>query len=102
MRVRAELAVVVVRRRDDHQLLDAPLQEASGVDGAAEARKGTQDLGPQAHRLDHLDGRLTALPQPAAFVERGVVLDGLEGGLDLGGCDGHAHRRFLLGTSGAD
>ena len=73
----------VCRGGDDHELLDPPLEDPARIDRATEARERAEDLRPEAHRLDHLDRRPAALPEPAALVERGVVLDGLERGPDL-------------------
>ena len=84
------------RRRDDHQLLDAALEEAARVEPQAEPAERPQDLRSKAHGLEHLDRRLAALPQAAALVEGGIVLDGLERLADLLGCDGDAQRSDLL------
>ncbi len=96
MRGRAELALVGSRSGDDDQLLDSTLEEPARVDGTPEAGERTQDFRSQAHRLDHLDRRLAAFPESAALVERWIVLDRLEGGLDLAGCNRDAHRCLLV------
>ena len=90
--VDAELAVVGVRRREDHELLHAPLQQPARVEAVPEPAERAQDLGAQAHRLEHLDRWPAALPDAAALLERGVVLDGLERRLDLVRGDGDAQR----------
>ena len=88
----AELADVGLRGGDDHQFFDPPLEQAAGIDAVPEAGEGAQDLRPEAHRLDHLDGRVAALPQASTLVERRIVLDGLERGPDLRRRDGDAHQ----------
>ena len=95
MRLGAELTVVGLRCGDDHQLLDASLEQATRIDAASEACERAQDLWAEAHRLDHLDRRQATLPEASALVEGWVVLDGLEGRADLLPADRDAHARLL-------
>jgi len=96
VRAHAELAGVAARRLEDDELLQPLLDQATRVDGAAELAEGREQLRPQAHGLDHLQRRLSALEQLAALAEVGPVAHGRERGPDLLVGNGHAHGDGLL------